>query len=188
MKPSVSEAEFDVMVKQTGLPLSAEQKADAVRRVLDAGSDDRAREQADAARDRAGAHVHHGGAVMDRIPHHRRGREADRGEEAVAGRADPGLPRAHRRRIDDTLHAFILPTEERALADARAAEARVMAGNAKGPLDGIPIGHKDIYNTAGIRTTGAFEAAGAQRPDAGRHHGAEVGRGRHGADGQAVHA
>ena len=32
---------------------------------------------------------------------------------------------------DDTLHAFILPTEERALADARAAEARVMAGDAK---------------------------------------------------------
>jgi aspartyl-tRNA(Asn)/glutamyl-tRNA(Gln) amidotransferase subunit A len=55
---------------------------------------------------------------------------------------------------DDTLHAFILPTEERALADARAAETRVMAGNAKGPLDGIPIGHKDIYCTAGIRTTG----------------------------------
>jgi aspartyl-tRNA(Asn)/glutamyl-tRNA(Gln) amidotransferase subunit A len=46
-----------------------------------------------------------------------------------------------------------LLTEERALADARAAEARVMAGAAKGPLDGIPIGHKDIYNTAGIRTT-----------------------------------
>ena len=55
------------------------------------------------------------------------------------------------------------------MADARAAEARVMAGNAKGPLDGIPIGHKDIYNTAGIRTTGAFAAAGAQRPGAGRH-------------------
>jgi aspartyl-tRNA(Asn)/glutamyl-tRNA(Gln) amidotransferase subunit A len=58
--------------------------------------------------------------------------------------------RAH----DETLHAFILLTEERALTDARAAEARVMAGAAKGPLDGIPIGHKDIYNTAGIRTTG----------------------------------
>jgi aspartyl-tRNA(Asn)/glutamyl-tRNA(Gln) amidotransferase subunit A len=55
---------------------------------------------------------------------------------------------------DETLHAFILPTEERAMADARASEARVMAGAAKGPLDGIPIGHKDIYNTAGIRTTG----------------------------------
>ena len=29
----------------------------------------------------------------------------------------------------------------------------MMAGTLKGPLDGIPIGHKDIYNTAGIRTT-----------------------------------
>src|SRR5690242_17626566 len=56
--------------------------------------------------------------------------------------------------LDDTLHAFILPTPDRAMADARASEARVMAGNALGPLDGIPIGHKDIYNTAGIRTTG----------------------------------
>jgi aspartyl-tRNA(Asn)/glutamyl-tRNA(Gln) amidotransferase subunit A len=56
--------------------------------------------------------------------------------------------------LDDTLHAFILPTQERALADARAAEARMMSGALKGPLDGIPIGHKDIYNTAGIRTTG----------------------------------
>jgi aspartyl-tRNA(Asn)/glutamyl-tRNA(Gln) amidotransferase subunit A len=56
--------------------------------------------------------------------------------------------------IDDTLHAFILPTPDRAMADARAAEARVTAGKSLGPLDGIPIGHKDIYNTAGIRTTG----------------------------------
>ena len=58
------------------------------------------------------------------------------------------------KRLDDTLHAFILPTQERAMADARAAEARIMAGLSRGPLDGIPIGHKDIYNTAGIRTTG----------------------------------
>ena len=57
------------------------------------------------------------------------------------------------KRLDDTLHAFILPTQERAMADARAAEARIMAGLSRGPLDGIPIGHKDIYNTAGIRTT-----------------------------------
>ncbi|HTI81091.1 MAG TPA: amidase [Acetobacteraceae bacterium] len=56
--------------------------------------------------------------------------------------------------LDDTLHAFILPTPDRAMADARAAETRVMEGKSLGPLDGIPIGHKDIYNTAGIRTTG----------------------------------
>jgi aspartyl-tRNA(Asn)/glutamyl-tRNA(Gln) amidotransferase subunit A len=52
------------------------------------------------------------------------------------------------------LNAFILVTEERAMADARAAEIRQMAGTLKGKLDGIPIGHKDIYTTVGIATTG----------------------------------
>jgi aspartyl-tRNA(Asn)/glutamyl-tRNA(Gln) amidotransferase subunit A len=55
--------------------------------------------------------------------------------------------------LDGTLHSFLLPTEERAMADAKASEARMMAGGLKTKLDGIPIGHKDIYNTAGIRTT-----------------------------------
>ncbi len=62
------------------------------------------------------------------------------------------LARAHK--LNDTLHAFLLLTEDRALADASRAEARLMAGTSRGVLDGIPIGHKDIYNTAGIRTTG----------------------------------
>lgn len=57
-------------------------------------------------------------------------------------------------RIDPGLHSFLLVTEERAMADARASEARIMRDGPRGPLDGIPIGHKDIYNTAGIRTTG----------------------------------
>jgi aspartyl-tRNA(Asn)/glutamyl-tRNA(Gln) amidotransferase subunit A len=57
------------------------------------------------------------------------------------------------KKLDPTLHSFLLVTEDRAMADATAAEARMMAGGRKGPLDGIPIGHKDIYNTAGIRTT-----------------------------------
>jgi aspartyl-tRNA(Asn)/glutamyl-tRNA(Gln) amidotransferase subunit A len=57
------------------------------------------------------------------------------------------------RHLDPLLNAFLLVTEERALSDARASETRQMAGSRRGPLDGIPIAHKDIYNTAGIRTT-----------------------------------
>lgn len=55
--------------------------------------------------------------------------------------------------LDGTLHAFILPTEERALADAKAAEAAIMQSGPSGPLHGIPIGLKDIVDTAGIETT-----------------------------------
>ena len=56
-------------------------------------------------------------------------------------------------KLDGALHIFLLVTAERALADAKAAEARFMAGTQRGRLDGISIAHKDIYNTAGIRTT-----------------------------------
>src|SRR6202041_4097784 len=57
------------------------------------------------------------------------------------------------RALNDRLHAFIHLTEERALADARAAEAAIMAQGPKGPLHGIPIGLKDIVDTKGIPTT-----------------------------------
>ena len=56
--------------------------------------------------------------------------------------------------LNPAIHAFIRFTPEIALAQARAAEARQMAGALKGPLDGIPIAHKDIYETAGVPTTG----------------------------------
>ncbi len=54
---------------------------------------------------------------------------------------------------EETLHAFVLPTEERALADAKAAEAAIMRDGPSGPLHGIPIGLKDIVDSAGIETT-----------------------------------
>ncbi len=52
-----------------------------------------------------------------------------------------------------TLHAFVLPTEARAIADAKAAEAAIMKDGPRGPMHGIPIGLKDIVDTAGIETT-----------------------------------
>jgi aspartyl-tRNA(Asn)/glutamyl-tRNA(Gln) amidotransferase subunit A len=55
--------------------------------------------------------------------------------------------------LDPMLHAFITLTADRAMADARAAEAALQRGDAR-PLLGIPVAHKDIYCTRGIRTTG----------------------------------
>jgi aspartyl-tRNA(Asn)/glutamyl-tRNA(Gln) amidotransferase subunit A len=50
------------------------------------------------------------------------------------------------------LNAFVLETPERALAMAKASDARLAAGRA-GPLEGIPLGIKDLFCTEGTRTT-----------------------------------
>jgi aspartyl-tRNA(Asn)/glutamyl-tRNA(Gln) amidotransferase subunit A len=55
--------------------------------------------------------------------------------------------------FDPQLNAYLLVTAERALAQARAAEAEIAAGHYRGPMHGIPFALKDIYCTAGIRTT-----------------------------------
>jgi len=56
--------------------------------------------------------------------------------------------------IDGKLNAYLLVLAEQARAAAREAEAAIRAGRRRGPLHGIPIGLKDIYDTAAIRTTG----------------------------------
>jgi aspartyl-tRNA(Asn)/glutamyl-tRNA(Gln) amidotransferase subunit A len=56
--------------------------------------------------------------------------------------------------LDAQLNAYLLVTAEAALAAARVAEAEIMAGRYRGPLHGIPYALKDIFCTAGIRTTG----------------------------------
>jgi len=55
--------------------------------------------------------------------------------------------------LDGDLCAFVALTSERALSDARQADADFSQGIDKGPLQGIPYALKDIYATAGIRTT-----------------------------------
>ncbi|MGD8630858.1 MAG: Asp-tRNA(Asn)/Glu-tRNA(Gln) amidotransferase subunit GatA [Gammaproteobacteria bacterium] len=56
------------------------------------------------------------------------------------------------RRFDGELNSFISITETEALAAARAADARIRAGEA-GPLTGIPFAHKDIFCTRGVKTS-----------------------------------
>jgi aspartyl-tRNA(Asn)/glutamyl-tRNA(Gln) amidotransferase subunit A len=55
--------------------------------------------------------------------------------------------------IDPLINAFITLTRDSALADAAAADAAFAKGIDKGPMQGIPHALKDIYGTAGIRTT-----------------------------------
>lgn len=58
-------------------------------------------------------------------------------------------------RLDPKLNAFITVTADAALAQAHEAESEIQHGNWKGPLHGIPIGLKDIVDTAAARTTAA---------------------------------
>jgi aspartyl-tRNA(Asn)/glutamyl-tRNA(Gln) amidotransferase subunit A len=50
------------------------------------------------------------------------------------------------------LNAYVLPTPDRALAQAKESDARLAKGNAR-PLEGLPLGIKDLYCTTGVRTT-----------------------------------
>ena len=67
---------------------------------------------------------------------------------------------ARLKRYDPKLHFVITRTEERALAQAKAADAEIAAGKYRGPLHGIPWGAKDLLAVKGYPTTwgaGGFE-------------------------------
>ena len=57
-------------------------------------------------------------------------------------------------RLDGKLNSFIRVLADEARSAARTAENEIAAGRYRGPLHGIPIGLKDIYETAGVATTG----------------------------------
>jgi Asp-tRNA(Asn)/Glu-tRNA(Gln) amidotransferase A subunit family amidase len=60
---------------------------------------------------------------------------------------------ARLKRYDPTLHFVITLTEERALAQAAAADKELAAGHSRGPLHGIPWGAKDLLAVKGYPTT-----------------------------------
>jgi aspartyl-tRNA(Asn)/glutamyl-tRNA(Gln) amidotransferase subunit A len=62
-----------------------------------------------------------------------------------------------------SLNAYVLETPEKALAMAAASDARLAAGEG-GPLEGLPLGIKDLFCTEGVRTTACSRILGDFKP------------------------
>jgi aspartyl-tRNA(Asn)/glutamyl-tRNA(Gln) amidotransferase subunit A len=78
------------------------------------------------------------------------------------------LTRAYLARIealDSRLNAFITLTPEAALQSARQAESAIGEGGYLGPLHGIPLALKDLYETAGVRTTAGSKMFSGHVPE-----------------------
>lgn len=56
-------------------------------------------------------------------------------------------------RVNPTINAIVTLVADRAMADAAQADELQARGGALGPLHGLPVAHKDLISTAGIRTT-----------------------------------
>src|SRR5258708_31532205 len=75
-----------------------------------------------------------------------------RGEITPTTLIDAYLSRIER--LDPKLAAFVTLTADAARASAEQADREIAGGHRRGPLHGIAIGIKDIYETAGVRTAG----------------------------------
>ena len=56
-------------------------------------------------------------------------------------------------KVDGQLRSYVTLLAESAMAEARTAETEIPQGRYKGPLHGIPVAFKDLYDTGGVRTT-----------------------------------
>lgn len=56
-------------------------------------------------------------------------------------------------RVNPQVNAIVTLTAEQALEQAKQADEKIMRGESLGKLHGLPIAHKDLQNTKGIRTT-----------------------------------
>lgn len=66
---------------------------------------------------------------------------------------------------DARVNAFITVTADDAVRDARVAEADLARGEPCGPLCGVPIALKDLFDTAGVRTTAGSRFFSDRVPD-----------------------
>lgn len=67
--------------------------------------------------------------------------------------------------LDGTLNAFVTVLEEGARESARRAEREIAQGVYRGPLHGVPLSVKDLFATAGIRTTASSRILADHVPD-----------------------
>ena len=67
--------------------------------------------------------------------------------------------------VDPALNSYITVTADRAMAEARQAEAEIAAGNYRGPLHGVPVAVKDQFCTDGVLTTGGSSILSEYVPD-----------------------
>jgi amidase len=56
-------------------------------------------------------------------------------------------------RLNPTLNAIVTLTAESALAEAKIADQKIGANDPIGLLEGLPVAHKDLFLTRGVRTT-----------------------------------
>jgi Asp-tRNA(Asn)/Glu-tRNA(Gln) amidotransferase A subunit family amidase len=68
--------------------------------------------------------------------------------------------------VDSEVHAFVHLDPEHALAQARALDRRKASGERTGPLHGVPVGIKDIFDTADYPTECGSPIFAGRRPDA----------------------
>ena len=68
--------------------------------------------------------------------------------------------------LEPALHAFVRVTADRAVEDARRAEAEILGGESRGPLHGVPIALKDLIDTGGIATEAGTKVLAGRVPDA----------------------
>ncbi len=66
--------------------------------------------------------------------------------------------------LDGRLQSYITVLSDRAMSEARTAEAEILRGEYRGALHGIPIALKDLYDTQGIRTTASSRVMATRVP------------------------
>ncbi len=67
--------------------------------------------------------------------------------------------------LDETLECYITLLHDSAMSAARQAEAEILRGEYRGPMHGIPIALKDLYDTEGVRTTASSKVMADRIPD-----------------------